>query len=65
MNPRDIMTGDETPKTTVLLSSIPSEAATCPFSKGRWKKVGDALVFFMLFVTPILFLLSLLITGLN
>ncbi|MHA3962268.1 MAG: hypothetical protein AM325_001905 [Candidatus Thorarchaeota archaeon SMTZ1-45] len=56
------MTDDETPKVTMMLPGVSHEEVTCPFSKGRLKRIGDALVFFMLFVTPILFLLALLTT---
>jgi len=59
------MTKDEAPEQTVTLSGLPDEEIVCPFSIGRWKKAGDALVFFMLFVTPILFLIALIMTRLN
>ncbi len=58
------MTEDKPPERAIMLSGVISEEAICPFSKGRWKKVGDAVVFFMLFVTPVLFLLAILITRL-
>ena len=49
---------------TITLSGAHQEQAVCPFSKGLWKKAGDALVLFMLFVTPILFLVALFMTRL-
>lgn len=51
-----------------LIIDVPDavqEVVVCPFTKGIWKKAGNALIFFMVFVTPILFLVSLLITSLN
>ena len=54
------MTEDE----SITLSGVPEEEICCPFSEGKWKKAGDALVFFMLFVTPILFLIALITTRL-
>ncbi len=59
------MTEDEAPEKTIKLSRAPNEEAVCPFSGGKWKRAGDALVFFMLFVTPFLFLLALIMTSLN
>ena len=58
------MSEDESPAPTVTLSGVPDEEVACPFSKGRGKKVGDALVFFMLFIAPILFLIALIQTRL-
>jgi hypothetical protein len=57
------MIEDDTSKTTIKLSGLDHEERVCPFNNGPWKKVGDALVFFMFFVTPILFLITLIITG--
>ncbi len=59
------MTKDDTPEQTITISGVPDEEVVCPFSKGKWKKAGDALVFFMLFVTPFLFLIALIMTSLN
>jgi hypothetical protein len=59
------MTEDESPEKTIKLSGVPNEEAVCPFSCGKWKRAGDALVFFMLFVTPFLFLLALIMTSFN
>ena len=58
------MTKDEAPEKILTLSGVPQEENVCPFSKGKWKKAGDALVFFMLFVTPVLFLIALISTRL-
>jgi hypothetical protein len=58
------MSDDETPEETLTLSGVQNEEIVCPFSSGMWKKAGDALVFFMLFVTPILWLLALITTRL-
>ncbi len=58
------MTEDGSPERTIMLSGVIGEETICPFSKGRWKKIGDAVVFFMLFVTPVLFLLAILMTRL-
>ncbi|MHA2397136.1 MAG: hypothetical protein ACXAC0_10565 [Candidatus Thorarchaeota archaeon] len=58
------MTKHEDPETTLTLSGVPQDGIVCPFSKGKWKKAGDALVFFMLFVTPILFLIAFITTRL-
>jgi hypothetical protein len=46
------------------LSGVPQDELICPFSRGKWKRVGDALIFFMLVVTPILFLIVLITTKL-
>jgi hypothetical protein len=59
------MTKEEPPEQTITLSGVPDEEIVCPFSKGKWTKAGDALIFFMLFVTPILFLIALVMTGSN
>ena len=59
------MTKDDTPEQNITLSGVPDDEIVCPFSKGKWKKAGDALVFFMLFVTPFLFLISLIMTRLT
>jgi hypothetical protein len=58
------MTKDEVPEKTFTLSGVQQEENVCPFSKGKWKKAGDALVFFMLLVTPVLFLIALISTRL-
>jgi hypothetical protein len=58
------MAKEEAPDQTFALSGVPDEEIVCPFSRGKWKKVGDTLVFFMLFVTPILFLIALITTRL-
>ena len=58
------MSEDESPVETLTLSGVPNEEVVCPFSTGKWKKAGDALVFFMLFVTPILWLIALISTKL-
>jgi hypothetical protein len=64
-NKRDIMSGEEVPEESITLSGVPHEEVVCPFSEGRWKLAGDALVLFMLFVTPILFLIAIIITRLT
>ena len=53
------MSEDESLEETLTLSGVPSEEVVCPFSTDKWKKAGDVVVFFMLFVTPILFLIAL------
>jgi hypothetical protein len=58
------MVEEDTPKRTITVTGVPHEEVICPFSQGRWKKAGDALVFFMLFVTPVLFLIALIMTRL-
>ncbi len=58
------MTENEAPEPTVTISGVTHEEIVCPFSHGKWKKAGDALVFFMLFVTPVLFLIALIMTRL-
>lgn len=58
------MTEGENPEPTITLTGVPDEEVVCPFSKGKGKKAGDALVFFMLFVTPFLFLIALIMTRL-
>ena len=52
----------ETTELTVSTHEFDQEGVVCPFTRGRWKKVGDALVFFMLFIAPILYLVVFLIT---
>ena len=59
------MSEDEAPEPTITLSGVPNDEVVCPFSKGKWKKASDALVLFMLFVTPFLFLIALIMTRLN
>ncbi|MGY5864177.1 MAG: hypothetical protein RTV41_06200 [Candidatus Thorarchaeota archaeon] len=56
------MSEDEVVEGTITVSKISEERAVCPFSKGRWKKAGDALVLFMLVGTPILYLVVFLLT---
>jgi len=58
------MAKNKAPDQTITLSGVPDEEIVCPFSRGKWKKAGDALVLFMLFVTPILFLIALITTRL-
>jgi hypothetical protein len=58
------MTKSKAPEKPFTLSGVREEEIVCPFSKGKWKKAGDALVFFMLFVTPILLLIALISTRL-
>jgi len=58
------MSEDENPTLILTLSGVPDEEVACPFSEGLGKKVGDALVFFMLFIAPILFLIALIQTRL-
>ena len=59
------MNEDDSPEQTITISGVPEDQVVCPFSRGKWKKVGDALVFFMLFVTPFLFLIALVMTSIN
>jgi len=42
------MIEDEAPERTITVSGMPDGEVFCPFSKGKWKKAGDAFVFFML-----------------
>jgi hypothetical protein len=56
------MAEDETVEKTMTLSEISEERVVCPFSAGRWKKAGDALVLFMLIGMPILYLIAILMT---
>ena len=56
------MDEDKTDELTMTISNITDDSAVCPFSRGRWKKVGDALVLFMLIVMPILYLIVFLMT---
>jgi hypothetical protein len=58
------MTEDEGFEKTISIAEQISEEIYCPFSRGKWKKAGDALVFFMLFVTPLLWLIALIATKL-
>ena len=58
------MTDDDAQEQTLMLSDIPEDGIVCPFSRGKWKRAGDALVFFMLFITPILFLIAIITTRL-
>ncbi|MFW9767415.1 MAG: hypothetical protein ACFFF9_11320 [Candidatus Thorarchaeota archaeon] len=55
------MDDNESTDLTITISDS-SEGGVCPFSHGRLKKAGDALVFFMLFVVPFLYLVVFLIT---
>ena len=55
------MSEDETVEKIVTLSGVSEERAVCPFSKGKWKKVSDALVLFMLIGMPILYLIVFLL----
>ncbi|MFW9832921.1 MAG: hypothetical protein ACFFEK_02915 [Candidatus Thorarchaeota archaeon] len=58
------MTEDGSFKKTISIAGQISEENYCPFSRGKWKRAGDALVFFMLFVTPLLWVISLIVTNL-
>ncbi|MFX1559008.1 MAG: hypothetical protein ACFFBL_00295 [Promethearchaeota archaeon] len=57
------MTEDD-PESTIIISGVTHEEIVCPFSQGKWKKASDALVFFVLFITPVLFLIALITTRL-
>ncbi len=59
------MTEESTPENIIDVPEANHEVMVCPFTKGRWKKASDALMFFMIFIAPILFLVSLIITNLN
>ena len=59
------MSEDELKESTITVAGMTHDELSCPFSRGKWKKVGDALVFFMLFVTPVLFLVALIMTRLH
>jgi len=56
------MAEDEDVELTITLSGVSDEGVVCPFTDGRWKKVGDALVLFMLIGMPILYLIAILMT---
>jgi hypothetical protein len=56
------MEEESSSESALTMPDISDDGIVCPFSGGRWKKVGDALVFFMLFVVPILYLVVFLIT---
>ncbi len=58
------MSKEDSPEYTIRRTGVPHEEVVCPFSNGKWKRVGDALVFFMLFVAPVLFLIALILTSL-
>ena len=58
------MTEEDTPEPALTLSGVTHKEMICPFSSGKWKRVGDALVLFMLFIAPILFLIALITTRL-
>ncbi|MFW9807117.1 MAG: hypothetical protein ACFFFK_10355 [Candidatus Thorarchaeota archaeon] len=58
------MSNDKEHEHIVVIPENPQEEIVCPFSQGKWKKVSDALVFFMLFVTPILWIIAIVITKL-
>ena len=59
------MSEDELKESTITVAGTTHDELSCPFSRGKWKKVGDALVFFMLFVIPVLFLVALIMTRLH
>jgi hypothetical protein len=52
---------DEDFEKTITLSSVSDEGVVCPFTEGRWKKAGDALVLFILIGMPILHILAFLL----
>ncbi len=54
------MPEEEVYETTINLQDVSDDSVVCPFSVGRWKKVGDTLVLFMLFVMPVLYLIAIL-----
>ena len=56
------MKEEENSELSVPLTEVTHERTVCPFSEGKWKRVGDALVFFILFVTPVLFLIAIITT---
>jgi hypothetical protein len=56
------MRKDDAPETTITPSGVLHEEITSPFSKGKWKKTVDALTLSMIFVTPILYLIALIMT---
>ncbi len=64
MMPSGTMTEETAPERILDVPQDIHEAEVCPFTKGMWKKAGDVLIFFMIFISPILFLVSLLITNL-
>lgn len=55
------MIQDEIDEKTITLLGVSEERTICPFSEGRWKKAGDALVLVMLFGMPILYLIAFLL----
>jgi hypothetical protein len=56
------MEKDQSADSTMTISDITGDEIVCPFSGGKWKKAGDALVLFMLIGMPILYLIVFLIT---
>lgn len=58
------MTDEDTPEPTMTISGVNHNEIICPFSSGKWKRFGDALVFFVLFIAPILFLIAIITTKL-
>jgi hypothetical protein len=48
---------------SLVVSGWSYEQMTCPFSHGSWEKTGDALVFIMLLITPLLFLIALIMSN--
>ncbi|MFW9809608.1 MAG: hypothetical protein ACFFE6_09535 [Candidatus Thorarchaeota archaeon] len=56
------MAEDEICEITLILHDLSDDRIVCPFSEGRWKKVGDALILFMLVGMPILYLIAILMT---
>jgi hypothetical protein len=56
------MEEDRTDESTMTISGITDDGVVCPFSRGRWKKVGDAFVLFWLIAMPILYLIVFLTT---
>ena len=58
------MSNNEEHEHTVVIPENPHKEIVCPFTQSKWKKVSDALVFFMLFITPILWIIALVVTKL-
>jgi hypothetical protein len=56
------MVESEDAEKTLSLQGFPDEGIICPFSRGKWKKVGDALVLLWLIVMPILYIVFFLTT---
>ena len=48
---------------SLIVSGGPYEQATSPLSHWSWKKAGDALVFIMLYIIPLLFLIVLVMAS--